>query len=315
MSNYDKFVEFDTILTLEDLSSQCLSVPCELIMNKNMNVNRISVFSYIYQRAGINNIVGLRVPDLTGWCGYSDVVSTNKKIAGCISELISFGYFCDSPKFKPCGYSEIVYNRKYIKNKVNNEEFALLWLDEIEKIMSYDLSDRGIYKNNSTILLVFAYLRWKIHRRNNTLVVASGYENKTREKMIEARRIEYPEAYNETYKNIGEQIGVSERAVSDAVRILAELGLIVYRTAYRTKYQREDGSYGFSTNSTIFANAYKREYDKLIAAGEDYYMREILNKVKKIKNFNSKFRLKCFDCDAEQEDKENEQEGEWYDRF
>lgn len=154
--------------------------------------------------------------------------------------------------------------------------FATIYFDELEKILSYkneDKSDRRM--DNETVLMVFAYLRSNIRLRRNELFPG--------ESSIEKRRAERPEAYNCYYCDIANELNLSERAVSKAVDVLNNLGLIYSETLPRKKINGK-----WVTNTTIFCNRYKRQGGYLLESGEKYYRREVENKMKLIASYKKK---------------------------
>ena len=115
----------------------------------------------------------------------------------------------------------------------NKLGFAILYNDEIKKILDYsgDSVTKSRY-NLDVCLLVFAYLRMMIPRRKNEIYVS---EIPDHENNFQYRREIYPEAYYAYYNDIASAIGLTRDAVSMAVHILVELGLIVAYEAYQGK--------------------------------------------------------------------------------
>ena len=159
-----------------------------------------------------------------------------------------------------------------------SDGFAVLYLDELEKIMNYkkeNLKDSTL--NNSTMLLTFAYFRNKIRRRPNELKP----EERTAEG-IQKRRERIPDAYGSNINDIADEIGISSKTLSKIIDILEyELELIVTDRPYRIKNENDE----FRTPPTIFANSYKREDKYLLATGEGYSRNEIKLKAKNMKKY------------------------------
>ena len=155
-----------------------------------------------------------------------------------------------------------------------SEGYAVLYLDELEKMMSYkNLQGNSI--NNTTLLLVFAYLRNKIRRRPNELKP----EERTLEG-IKQRQKRLPDAFDGNISDIAKELGIHKQTLSKVIDILEqELGLIVTDRAYRIKTEDNE----FRTLPTIFANAYKREDKYLLASGEEYSRTEIELKAQNMK--------------------------------
>ena len=155
-----------------------------------------------------------------------------------------------------------------------SEGYAVIYLDELEKIMDYkNLQGNSI--SNAIILLVFAYFRNKIKRRPNELKP----EERTLEN-IKLRKQRLPDAFDSNISIIAEEIGIHKQTLSKAIDVLEdELNLIVTDRAYRVKNENSE----FRTLPTIFANAYKREDKYLLAVGDDYSRKEIELKAENMK--------------------------------
>lgn len=145
-----------------------------------------------------------------------------------------------------------------IKFKPDKEYYIPLYLDEIYKILNYKniintntadikIKNKDTTLNASVILLVFCYLKCKI------LKITKYYNN------IDTT------AYDEEYKNIGKELGISERIVSEASKILKKLNLIYLHEAEkerRIEYKDKNGNIRKRTNTNIFASTYIRKYDE-----------------------------------------------------
>ena len=198
---------------------------------------------------------------------------TNSKFLSIIDDLNNGGYLTYLTEPNSSSYMKCKIDIDYCYNKCS-EGYAVLYLDELEKIMSYkNLQGNSI--SNTIILLVFAYLRNKIKRRPNELKP----EERTTEN-IKERQQRLPDAYDSNITNIAKEIGIHKQTLSKVIDILEdELKLIVTDRAYRIK--NEDGE--FRTLPTIFANAYKREDKYLLAAGDEYSRTEIELKAENMK--------------------------------
>ena len=96
--------------------------------------------------------------------------------------------------------------------------------------------------NNFIILLVFAYLRYKIIKRSNELKTKNGEINtdgtNNRSIDIERRRLKNPDAYSGNFIDMANEIGISDKTLLKAVDILEQLDLIVTDRAYRIKDEK-----------------------------------------------------------------------------
>lgn len=264
---------------LEKSKESYITIPLSLISNDEIDPRRVAVFSYLRCCCGLDGICRFAIPSIVKWCGNKPDRSTNginEKILNTIDDLNDMGYLTYLTKPSKSSYIECTFDFE----KYNNEHtggFATLYLDEINKILNYKKQNsKDSQLINTTILLVFAYLRAKIHRRKNELKP----ELRSKEG-IEKRKQKYPEAYNELLMNIADEIGISEKTLTKAIDVLEEdLGLIVTERAYRIKNNEGE----FRTLHTIFANSYKREGKNLLAIGEKYSREEIKIKVDNLRN-------------------------------
>ena len=162
--------------------------------------------------------------------------------------------------------------------------YAAIYLDELDKIINYqkeNLKDGTL--NNTTILLVFAYLRNKIRRRPNELKP----EERTPEG-IKKRKERLPDAYGSNVNDIANELNISSKTLSKIIDILEyELELIVTDRAYRIKNENDE----FRTLPTIFANAYKREDKYLLCIGNDYSRTEIELKAENMKQHYQGYKI------------------------
>lgn len=268
-----------TGIPLEGLASKFIRIPLSVILDDEMDARRVGVLSYLRCRCGLDNIINFTIPDMVEWCGAKPdkgAKGTNNKFLNIIDALNDRGYltYLNEPSrtsLMKCEFDFDVYNEEC-------KRFATIYLDELYKILNYKKSNtKDSRLTNTTILLVFAFLRANIHRRLNNIEYTSG--NHTND--IKDRRFKNPEAYNDSLKNISVEIGVSQKTLAKILDILEyELDLIVTDEVYRIKNDKGE----FRTFDTIFANAYKRNENMLLATGEDYSRAEIEAKVEKLKH-------------------------------
>lgn len=122
-----------------------------------------------------------------------------------------------------------------------DNQFALLYFDEVEKVKNFKTYTKDTNKMNSAILLlVLSYLRVNMLRRQN------GYVGKESDK---------PEFCYRMYIDIEKDIGISSRYISRAVKILNEMDILVSEEMPRYK-DKEDN---WHTDVTLFVNKYKRD--------------------------------------------------------
>ncbi len=263
-----------TLLT--DLKSKYIYIPLSVIVNSELDAKRVSIFSYLRIHCGLNDLVGFTVPDMVAWCGMKPnnrEGKINDKFLDIINNFNSAGYLTYLTKKDRNNYIKCKFDIEYYYNQCS-DGYAIVYLDELQKIMSYE-NLQGNSINNTIILLVFSYFRNKIKRRPNELKP----EERTSDGIIK-RKERMPEAISGNITSIANELGIHKQTVSRAIDILEdELGLIVTDRAYRIK--NEEGE--FRTLPTIFANAYKREDKYLLNTGDDYSRMEIEYKAENMK--------------------------------
>ena len=269
---------------LSDLESKYIYIPLSVIVDKELDIKRIGVLSYLRIHCGLNDVVGFTIPDLVEWCGMKPNKregKTNDKFLGIINDLSNKGYLTFITEQSKSSYIKCKFNMGYYYDKCS-EGYAAVYLDELEKILNYkNLQGNSI--SNTTILLVFSYLRNKIRRRPNELKP----EERTLEG-IRKRKERLPDAYDSNIVDIAKEIGIHKQTLSKIIDILEqELKLIVSDRAYRIKTEDSE----FRTLPTIFANAYKREDKYLLAFGEEYSRTEIELKAENMKQHYQDYKI------------------------
>ena len=269
--------EYKKIL-LENSKSKYIYVPLSVITDTELDIRRVGAFSYLRIHCGLNNIVNFTIPDIVEWCGGKPdrrVNGTNDKLLSALDSFSNRGYLTYLTEKSRSSYMKCEFDLTHYYEECSNG-YAAIYLDELEKIMNYqkeNLKDGTL--NNTTILLVFAYLRHKIRRRPNELMP----EERTADG-IKKRKERLPDAYDSNINDIANELGVSSKTVSKIIDILeCELKLIVTDRAYRVKNENDE----FRTLPTIFANAYKREDRYLLDVGENYSRTEIERKAENMK--------------------------------
>ena len=271
---------------LEGSVSKYIYVPLSVITNTELDIKRIGIFSYLRIRCGLDDVVGFTVPRMVEWCGMKPNKRTDKindKFLNVLDDLNNIGYLSYLTEKSKSTFMECKFNSKHYFNDCSNG-YSVIYLDEIEKIINYkkENSNDNIL-TNTTILLVFAYLRHKIKRRPNELKP----EEQSPE-MIEARRKRMPEAYDSNINEIAEEIGISSKTLSKIIDILEyDLKLIVTDRIYRIRNEDDE----FRTPPTVFANAYKREDKYSLVTDEEYSRDEIKLKVEQMKKYYQNYKI------------------------
>lgn len=265
-------------IPLEEYQSKYIYIPLSVIVDTKLDIRRVGIFSYLRIHCGLNNVIGFTIPDMVEWCGGKPdrrANGTNDKFLFTLNSIKDIGYITYLTDESRSSYMKCEFDNSYYYDTCSNG-YAAIYLDELEKIMSYqkeNLKDGTL--NNTTILLVFAYFRNKIRRRPNELLP----EERTSEG-IQKRKKRLPDAYESNINDIADELGLSSKTLSKIIDILEyELGLIVTDRAYRVKNENDE----FRTLPTIFANAYKREDKYLLSTGDNYGREEIKLKAENMK--------------------------------
>ena len=278
----NKYEYTKTLLT--ELESKYIYIPLSVIVDKELDVKRVGILSYLRIHCGLNNVIGFTVPDMVEWCNMKSNIregKTNDKFLNIIDDLNNKGYLTYLTEKSKSSYIKCKFNMdKYYDECTNG--YAVVYLDEFEKIMNYkNLQGNSI--SNTTILLVFAYLRNKIRRRPNELQP----EERTFDG-IQKRKERLPDAFDSNISDIAKELGIHKQTLSKIISILEqELELIVTDRAYRIKVEDNE----FRTLPTIFANAYKREDKYLLATGEEYSRTEIELKAQNMKQYYQDYKI------------------------
>ena len=253
-------------------------IPLSVITDTELDVKRVGVFSYLRIHCGLNDVIGFIIPDIVEWCGGKPdrkLNGTNDKFLNVIDSLNDRGYLTYLTEKSRSSYIKCIFNTDYYYDKCS-DGFAVVYLDEIEKIMNYKKKNsKDSTINNATILLTFSYLRNKIRRRPNELKPEERSSDG-----IKARKERLPDAYDSNINDIANELGISSKTISKIIDILEyDLELIVTDRPYRIKNENDE----YRTPPAIFANAYKREDKYLLATGEEYSRTEIELKAQNMK--------------------------------
>lgn len=273
-------------IPLEEYQSKYIYVPLSVITDTELDIRRVGIFSYLRIHCGLNNVIGCTIPDMVEWCGGKPdrrVNGTNDKTLSALDTLSDGGYLTYLTEKSRSSYMKCRFDMAYYYEACSNG-YAVIYLDELEKIMNYqkeNLKDSTL--NNTTILLVFAYLRNKIRRRPNELLP----EERTSDG-IKKRKTRLPDAYASNINDIANELNISSKTLSKIIDILEQdLELIITDRAYRVKNDNDE----FRTLPTIFANAYKREDKYLLETGDNYSRTEIELKAENMKQYYQGYKI------------------------
>lgn len=282
MTDNNGIYEYDDKVKLEGSSSVYFRVPASIILDKDSDDKRVSAFSFFSMRRGFDNTVTFTLNGMAKWLNKKPdrhSGGVNDKLGIETKRLADKGYISLDGKIGNSSEADATFNVDKITEECDSSWFAVIYLDELRKILEYRQSGKDSIKNSDSILLVFAWLRMKIMRRRSKLfpeeVNVDGSNDKYKD--IDARKKKAPDAYDCYYYDIANEVGISARTVAKCVDALNDMGLIYSEQLPRTS---KDGKW--QTNHTVFCNYYKRENGMLLANGKKYYLEEIFNKKKKL---------------------------------
>ena len=291
MNEQYEFGEPNTLIRIDDRYFQ---IPESIIYEQDLNERRITVFSYFSIRRGLDNNITFSINDIVKWSGrkpdrHSGAI--NEKVQDVIDYMFEHQYLSDINIPTHSSSVNTQFNLGLVREVCDYERFAVIYVDEVKKVLSYcETAPKDAFHNIDIILLVFAFLRSAIYRRKNRMMPEEvNIDSKgSFELDVASRRRNCPEAYDSYYMDIASALGVSDRMVSYAVDTLHKLGLIYFESLPRVNHGRENGTDDWRTDHTIFCNMYKREGSYLLASGSDYYNTEVKNKKIKLKLIREK---------------------------
>jgi hypothetical protein len=232
---------FKLVKLWEVIKINYITVPKEIIYNKELENNRVMVYSYLAIRRGLDDIVGFSCDSIVKWCGYKpnyDKDKINDNIIKLLEQLHNKEYIKLSDYDCKNSFSECVINN----NKFDiPDQFALIYLDEIKKIQDSKNKNRKV--SPPILLLLLSYLRVNMLRRQKDY-----FENSA----------DKPEFCYRMFIDIENDIGLTGRYISKAITILSDIGLIATKTLPR--YKDEYGNW--HTEVTLFADRYRYRKNK-----------------------------------------------------
>lgn len=285
----ERFLEYPHPQMLEGNSASYFMVPASLILDNEAGSKSVTIFSFLSIRRGLDKVVSFTINGIAKWMGKRpnrNPNGVNNKIIKILKHLEALGYLTLPPKIENTALTEAIFHLDNVKSECDRKVFAVLYVDEVQKILHFKSKNKDYTCNSDIVLLVFAWLRMRIYRRANYLRPEEvNVDNKDkRENDIKVRRKVSPDAYDCFYKDIAKELSLSERQVSKAVAALNELELIYSEALPRS--QNADGDW--KTEPIIFCNYYKREKDHLLAQGSDYYSGEVDSKKNLIKEYKKR---------------------------
>lgn len=275
-------LEYPSQKRLTGKAARYINVPASLIFDLQTNAKDLTTFTFLSVRCGSDGCVVFSLSDdLVKWSGFSPrrpSDGVNQKFIESLEKLQRMGYISDMTKTN--SLYRLTFNSQKVYDECQKCSFAVLYVDEIEKVIQHRNTDGDKYLNIPVLLFVLMFFRNAIYRRPNK-IRQEGDET-------ENRRSLFPEAYNGKFVNISKELGVPPRTIAKAVSILVELGLLVVNRSFNVRIANDE----FRTQDIIFANPYKREGAFLLDDSPEYSRREIKNKERKLQEYNSQYKLK-----------------------
>lgn len=292
-----------------------IKVPLEVIEDKKFGKERVALFCYLYTNVGMNNRLLFSLSDFYDYlnCRLDKNVLSHKdrwqknRIKLIMDRFREIGFIKyektndidenENNQLSCKGNNVIRFYRDYVldycEDFFDNKNFAIIYLDELEIIMSkkeHEFIDKLLDKQHNVIaevctiirqidiLLVFAYLRANIVMN----IESDAYGKKA-------------EAFDCYFKDIAKATGLKEDKVSDIVSWLKQEGLIYFEYGDLIIYQNENQEKDYYRwNRHIFTNTYKRAKDKdsgiikTIKSGKNYYLSQIEKKREEISEYLTK---------------------------
>ena len=281
-------VEYPSGEKLNSKERAFIRVPESLILDSRSDDKRISVYAFFASMRGIYGDMTFTLNELLRWMGRKP---SRKKgygsdaLVSVVSYLEELGYVRVDGVPKNAEQTDACFDIDFLNDKCSEERFGILYVDEIMKVLSYVEEDKkGRPPNRDAMLLILAYLRLNIPRRRNKLhyeEIGAG-DDGTNESDVARRRDRYPESYNAHFKDIANDIGLSEYIASKYLHLLMDMKIIYFECMPRFKFNGE-----WRTDCTLFCNWYKRDGDVLLASGRPYYELEISAKKRLIAQYRA----------------------------
>lgn len=213
-------------------------------MSTNLGDKRLGVYTYFSVGFGFNAKIGFCIKDILDWLGHVRDRHKNgieDKLNNLILELERCEYFKLDTKtsYDKFCKATLSYEKFYPDNK-----FAIIYIGDLEKIIEFKNYVKDTYRISSSILLlVLSFIRLRMLKRSEYQTVKDK-----------------PEAFYHTFKNMGKTLDLTERQISNAVKLLNQLDIIYSEELPR--YQDAKGQW--HSNYTIFVDKYKYKNGQLV---------------------------------------------------
>lgn len=221
---------------------------------------RMCIYIYLCRKRALDDTVYFSINSLLINSGYKISNHKNKisnKFIAILNEFASEAYFIDYSIFEDYKLNECMEVTLNIDKFDNLENFGIIFLNEIDKILNYKLH---VSKDKipssitpSKLLLILLFIR--IHKSRRS-VNQNKHPNKK------------PEIYFRRYIDLAADLNMYSDTISLGVKILSELDLIVYKELPRRK--NEDNNWRSRTN--IFVDKYEG-WEQELLWGEEMLMK------------------------------------------
>lgn len=214
-----------------------IKIPRSIIETYYNEPLSLQIFSYLYIHRGLNDIANTSILQLTGECGYKPDRHKGKikdRIVSVLEDFKACGYISFNEIDLKCGSTllPISININYFDSP---SSFAMVWLDELEKMRTHNLDNDERRVKPEYLLLLLAHIRVNQMRRKN--------HDDTQK---------FPEVFYKQHKLISQETSLPAGTLKRCISILEQLDIII--TAPLDRYQDPSGRW--HTNVTVFADKY-----------------------------------------------------------
>ena len=171
MSKNPEDYEYPSPKPLKGIAARYVNVPSSFIFDLDVDAKDIATFIFLSVRRGLDNRVTFSLPDdLVKWNGFTPdghSNGVNLKFANSLDKLQKMGYISDMTQSS--SFYRLTFNSQKVYDECQTYSFAVLYCDEIEKVIQHKNTDKDKYLNIPTLLFVLTFFRDAIHRRPNRI--------------------------------------------------------------------------------------------------------------------------------------------------
>lgn len=192
---------------------------------------RVCTYVYLCRKRALDDTVGLTINSLVAGSGYKPNGRSgeiNSKFVSVLKDFADDLHFHSYPNFDSCKYTDFIELKLNIDKFDILENFGIIFLSEADKILEHKTQA-------GKLLLILAYIRINKMRRGR------GYVGKLSDK---------PEIYYRRFCDLAKDLNMAPRTVSNGVKILSEMDIIVYKEIPRKK----DVSGNWRSHTNIFVD-------------------------------------------------------------